>query len=207
MKVYKDIIQGTPEWLMLRKGRPSASRFSEIITPKEKPSSSANGYMRELIAETFCPTYEQWKGNKYTDAGTALEPEAREAFAKHTGLTLEQVGFCLADDGICGCSPDSLITECGSYVAGLEIKCKSPMVHTDYVMDGILPPDVTAQIHGGLVITGLSEWHFWSYYPGMKPLHVIVKPDDFTEKLKDALSAFVVGYKAEYERAIPLLKL
>jgi len=207
MKVYKDIIQGTPEWTLLRKGRPSASRFSEIITPSGKPSKSSASYIRELIAETFAPDYEQWAGNKFTAAGTALEPEAREAFAKHTGLTLEQVGFCLADDGVCGCSPDSLILSGAEYTAGLEIKCKSPSVHTDYVLDGVLPADVMAQVHGGLAVTGLSEWHFWSYFPGIKPFHVVVTPNDFTAKLGDALAIFVKDYKAEYERALPLLRL
>lgn len=207
MKVVKDLMQGTAEWVMFRKSRPSASRFSEIITPTGKPSKSAKGYIRELIAEAFTPEYEQWAGNKYTQAGQAMEPDARELFSKTTGLQLEQVGFCMADDSIAGCSPDSLILKDGHYAAGLEIKCGSPTTHCEWVLDGVLPPSHSAQVHGCLVITGLPEWHFWSYFPGLKPFHVVVTPNDFTKQLKEALDIFLADYKAEYDRAIPLLKL
>lgn len=207
MRVVKDLIQGSPEWLLFRKGRPSASRFSEIITPTGKPSKSAKGYARELIAEAFAPDYEQWAGNRYTAAGQALEPEARELFSKTTGLQLEQVGFCLSDDNVSGCSPDSLIIKDGVYVAGLEVKCGSPSTHIEWVADGVIPPEHSAQCHGGLVITGLPEWHFWSYFPGLKPFHVVVTPNEFTEQLRVAVAQFVGYYKSEYDRLKPLLQI
>lgn len=207
MKVIKDLIQGSPEWLLFRKARPSASRFSEIITPTGKPSKSAKGYARELIAEAFAPDYEQWAGNRYTQAGQVLEPEARELFTKTTGHQIEQVGFCLSDDNVSGCSPDSLVVSGGIYVAGLEVKCPAPHTHIDWVADGVLPSCHVAQVHGGLAITGLSHWHFWSYFPGLKPFHVVVTPNEFTEQLKAAIAEFLVYYQSEYNRLKPLLQI
>lgn len=208
MKVYPQIEQGSDEWIAIRKGRPTASKFDTIITATGKPSTQAAGYIRELIAECFCPDFKMWFGNAYTERGTEVEPEAREAFSTHTGLKLEQVGFVLAKDGICGCSPDSLIVDAdGKYIAGLEIKCPAPKTHVGYVLDGVLPNEYKQQVHGSMVITGLTEWHFWSYFPGMKPFHIIVKADQYTEDVASQLTKFVAQYKEARETAIPKLKL
>jgi hypothetical protein len=208
MKVHRDIEQGTDEWLQLRKGRPTASRFSDIITAaKGELSKSANGYICELIGETFCPEFEYWSGNKYTERGTELEAAARVSFCEITGYEIEQVGFCLADDGVSGCSPDGLIMDGGKYVSGVEIKCPTPRVHVGYVLDGVLPSDYKQQVHGSMVITGLDHWHFFSYFPGMQPLHLIVKRDDYTEKLSESLNQFVANYKTARDTAIPKLRI
>lgn len=207
MQVFKDIVQGGPEWRLLRKGKPTASNFDQIITPGGKPSKSAQGYMRELIAECFCPDYEYFAGNRYTEQGKQLEPEAREAFLAHTGLKGEQVGFCLADDGVCGCSPDGLIVMAGEYVGGYEIKVPAPKTHVEYVLDGILPNEYRAQVHASMAITGLRTWGFWSFYPGLKPLHVITKWDAYTDAVNAARRQFVTDYKAAMADALPKLQL
>lgn len=207
MKIYKDIKQASDEWHAIRKGRPTASRFDEIITATGLPSKSIAPYIRELISECFCPDFAKWAGNVYTDRGAELEPEAREAFAKETGLTLEQVGFVIQEDGPAGCSPDSLIRTGGEIIAGLEIKCPSPKAHVGYVLDGVLPAAYVQQVHGSMAITGLSIWHFFSYFPGMKPLHVIVQRDSYTVKVEQALAAFVLTYRKAMDDAVPKLQL
>jgi len=209
MQVFKDIIQGSPEWKLLRKGKPTASNFDQIVTPTGLPSKSAKGYMRELIAECFCPDYEYFSGNRYTEQGKQLEPEAREWFVAKLSpsLRVEQVGFVLSDDGVAGCSPDSLIF-CGEKpFNGLEIKCPSPKVHINYVLDGELPDEYRAQVHGSMVVTGLRNWTFLSYYPGIRPLCIPVAWDSYTDKLAAALSQFVTDYKAAMKDAVPKLQL
>jgi len=206
MTIYKDITQGSDDWLKIRKGRPTASRFDDILTSTGALSKSSTAYIRELIAECFCPDFQEWAGNKYTDRGQAMEPESREAFAKHTGLTTEQVGFVLSDDGVCGCSPDSFIMVDGKPVAGLEMKNPAPKTHVGYVLDGVLPSDYKQQVHGSMAITGLSEWHFWSYFPGLKPFHFIVQRDSYTEKVEWALKEFITNYRSAMAEAVPRLK-
>jgi len=198
MKVFADIIQGAEEWKLIRKGKPTASRFSDIITAaKGDLSKSAEGYIRELIGECFVPDFEYWAGNAFTERGTLLEPEAREAFVAESSRPVVEVGFVLAEDGICGCSPDGLIVgSSGEYVAGLEIKCPTPKEHIGYVLDGVLPDRYRQQVHGSMAVTGLNEWHFWSYFPGLKPLHALVQRDDYTAKIEKALASFVEQYRA-----------
>ena len=218
MICYPSVLQGSEEWFAMRKGRPTASRFSEFVTTAKGDlsraksgtglSSGARSYVAELIGECFCHDFIGFAGNRFTDRGTELEPEARAAFVVATGTTVEQVGFCTRDDGIVGCSPDGLlISPDGTRYAGLEIKCPIPKTHVGYVLDGVLPDDYKQQVHGAMAVTGLREWHFYSYFPGMQALHVLVRWDDYTTKLSAALDEFVIEYGKAREVAIPKLQL
>ena len=207
--VIHHCLQGSEEWENLRKGRPTASRFSEILTPKGDLSKSAVKYAMELIGECFCPTWSDFAGNKYTDRGTEMEPEALQAYADMTGYDVRKVGFVTRKDGIVGCSPDAFIWDSykADVIRGVEAKCKSPKVHIATVLAGVLPDDHKAQVHGSMVVTGMDEWDFFSYFPGLKPFLITVKRDEYTEKLSEALDEFLIDYASLRRRAIPLLKM
>ena len=211
MKIHQGFLQGSEEWFALRRGRATASNFKKIITPaKGEYSKQASAYMRDLLVECFTPDYAKFLGTFWTDRGTEMEPEARKAFEAHTGLTAEQVAFVTADQWkhVVGCSPDSLIKDdSGEYVAGLEIKCPSPFTHAEYIEDGVLPDDYKAQVHGGMAVTGLDRWHFFSYFPGLAPFHVVVTRDAYTDKLTEAITKFVIEYGAYREKMTPKLQL
>lgn len=209
MKVFPHVIQGSEEWFAMRRGRATASRFSDIVTAKEcKLSKSADRYIYELIADCFTTDVTGWTGNRWTDRGTELEPEAREAFAARTGLNVVQVGFVAREERtpglyIVGCSPDCLITDPASldYIAGGEIKCLSPKEHVAVVAGGVLPDDHKQQVHGSMVVTGLPEWHFFSHCPGMEPFHIVTQRDEYTRKLAAGIDEFIIRY-AELRAAL-----
>ena len=209
MHIFWEIDQGSDLWRAVRKGRPTASNFDKIVTAVRcDASKSQQAYMRELIAESFCPENQDWMGNSHTDWGAEMEPEAREAFAVHTGLKVKKVGFVTRDDYRAGCSPDAFIVEdSDTPIAGLEIKCPTPKTHVYYVLDGILPTEYRQQVHGSMAITGLNTWHFWSFYPGLQPLHVVVNRDAYTEGLNEVLNRFLDDYAAAYAAALPQLQL
>ena len=209
MKIYHDIEQGSDEWLAIRKGKPSTSKLASIITAaKGELSKSRIGYIRELIGECFAPEWEEFAGNKYTDRGIELEPEAREAFQATVDFKVAEVGGVLADDGVSWCSPDGVIFDkTGDIVSGLEVKCPSPRVHIGYILDGVLPAAYKQQVHGAMAITGANSWHFWSYFPGLRPFHLIVERDDYTVKVANALAEFVTEYKTALNEITPLIAL
>lgn len=206
MKVYPDIIQGSDAWLAFRIGKPSASRASDIITAaKGDYSKSARKYICSLIADCFSPEEDVPKFETLAmTRGKDLEPVARDAFRAETCLPVVEVGFVMADDGICGCSPDGLIhfDNNKEWCAGLEIKCPLKEVHAEYVFEGALPDSYKQQVHWSLAVTGLPRWHFWSFHPRLKPLHVIVERDAYTVKVESAMAEFVKEYREIYGRGL-----
>tara|TARA_R110000803_G_scaffold43701_6_gene93040 strand:+ start:641 stop:1312 length:672 start_codon:yes stop_codon:yes gene_type:complete len=193
-----DCPQYSPEWWTARLGVPTASNFAKIITPaKGDRSTSDDGYIAELIADHFDPYY-GCPEDYITDAmrrGTEMEPEARNFYAFERGLDVEQVGFCLTDDGHFGASPDGMPGE-----GALELKCPLRKTQVEYLLGGVLPTKYKPQCHGHLVVTGAPWCDFMAYCPGMPPLLKRVEPDDYTEKLRDALAAFWIKYRSAVAR-------
>jgi len=190
-----DCEQGTPEWLTARLGVPTASEFDSIITPKKGDLAAAHEtYINQLLDEQIRRDAERsFKGNADTDRGHELEPDARALYSFIRDVEPQQAGFILRDDGMAGCSPDSLVNDDG----GLEIKCPDGPMHVGYLRAGTLPDKYKPQVHGCLIITGRQWWDFMSYCPGHKPLIIRVVPDDYTAKLAKLLDGFVKKLAAE----------
>lgn len=194
MKVY-EFAQYSSDWWAVRRGVPTASEFSSIITPeKGQLSKQAHSYACQLVADLFDPYYgchEDYQTAAMRN-GTIMEPEARRFYAFDRGEDVRQVGFCTTDDGRFGCSPDGLVGDEG----GLELKSPSPKVHVQYLLAGGVPAEYRPQVHGHLVVTGREWWDFMSYCRGFPPLLVRVVPDDYTAALRKALDGFWVQYQA-----------
>lgn len=183
--------QLSPEWWDARRGIPTASNFSRILTPTGKFSTSSDDYIAELIAEMVCltPNYFTTQGKPVTAAmqhGTDTEPEARKWYEMDQGVETRRVGFITTDDGRWGCSPDALVDPDG----GLEIKCVHLKTQVSYLLKGELPAEYRGQVHGSLLVTGRKWWDFLSYSPGLDPFLIRVYPDAYTVKLANALELF-----------------
>ncbi len=184
--IYLELEQGTDEWLEARRGIPTASSFSKIITPKTGVlSKTSDKYIAEIIAETVEPD-NSFQGNQWTERGHELEPEARNWYEFQTGCDVRQVGMILLDDLTAGVSPDGLIDDDGM----LEIKCPKPSTHVEWLLNGGLPDEHKPQCHAALHIAQRKWLDFVSYCPKFKPLLVRVEPDEYTEKVGAALEAF-----------------
>lgn len=154
-------------------------------------SEAANEYICELVAERLCLIAPVEKTlNGAMRHGVEFEPEARRWFEFDAGVDVEQVGFITTDDGRFGCSPDGLVGEC----CGLELKCPQGKTHVGYLMNGGLPDEYKAQVHGSMIVTGRTSWWFLSYCPGLPPLKLLVLRDEYTDKLAAALELFHERY-------------
>ena len=182
--------QGSVDWWLARKGIPTASQFDRILTPKTgKYSASAEEYICELIADGMMggpPQGIEGYTSKAMQDGIDTEPEARRWYAFERDAHVQQVGFCLTDDGRFGCSPDGLVGDDG----GLELKCPMLKTHIKYLSAGTLPAEYKCQVHGSLIVTERAWWDFVSYAPNLPPLLVRVEPDTFTEQLRAAMETF-----------------
>ena len=173
MKIL-EMEQGTQEWLEARLGCPSGSGFSKLITASGTPSSSAESYINDLIAELITGESTPFHVTEWMQRGTELEPFARMNYELETDNEVTEVGFCMHETLRCGVSPDGLVGDAG----GIEIKCPAPPTHVKYLRKGTLPSEYKSQVMGCLWITEREWWDFMSYHPQMPNLLIRVHRDE-----------------------------
>jgi len=184
--IIDDMEQGSLDWMRLRLGIPTASRFDSLITPaKGEPSKAAEGYMRELLAEWLSGQAADGAQTLWMQLGQEFEPEARRFYAFERDCDVRQVAFVYGDERrLFGCSPDALVGDDG----GLEIKIPKLAVHVGYLLAGGLPMEYRPQVQGCMMVTGRKWWDFLSYSPGCSPLLIRVeRDDDYIAKLRACL--------------------
>lgn len=198
MKVHS-VEQGSVEWMQLRAGIPTVSEFDALITPlgEIRTGETPKTYLAKKVAEA-------WQGGPLLEfnvfdmeAGQVLEKEARPWFEARYEVDIKTVGFITTDDGRIGCSPDGLI---GDH-SGLEIKCPKVETHVGYLLNGKLPKDYVAQVHGSMFVTGYQTWNFLSYRRRFPNLVIKVERDDKIQvALKQALGEFLQKFDAAMKR-------
>lgn len=185
-----DCIQGSDEWLDARLGIVTASELDSLISPlwKARTGDGVKTYLAKKIAE-------RWRGaplNTYhggsMEQGSLREDEAFSWYELDRDVTMRKVGFILTDDGKMGCSPDGLMDD-----GGIEIKCPEPHTHVGWLLDGELPAEHRAQVHGGMFVTGLPRWTFLSYCRGFPPLVLTIEADPKIQAaIREAAAAFQI---------------
>lgn len=203
--------QRSVEWMQARAGILTASEFNQILTPKLEPRKGqmVETYMAKKLAEW-------WLGGPLVDfntfdmdQGEMLEKEAIPWYELEYSVEIQRVGFITTDDGSAGCSPDGLMrTGPGDHHAwwkGLEIKCPKIYTHLGYVLDGKLPDEYAAQVHGSLYVTGLSVWTFVSYHRKTPALVLSVQYDgSIAGRIREAIEAWLIKFEQAKERLIEI---
>ena len=188
MKIHR-VEQGTPEWLALRLGIPTASEFHKILTPKKgQLSSQTRGYAFRLVTERLLNrSLDSIEGLQWVERGKELEPEAVRMYEFENEVQTEPVGFITTDDGLIGASPDRLII---GQPAGLEIKCPAPQTHIEYMVDGF-GADYRVQVQGQMLVGGFEWVDRYSFHPEMPPVKQRTERDEpFISLLEEALAEF-----------------
>ncbi|MFZ2950929.1 MAG: lambda exonuclease family protein [Desulfuromonadaceae bacterium] len=195
-----NIPQGTPEWKAEKCGKPSSSHFDEIITSKGARSKQWEKYLYKLAGERITGVQADNFSSGPMAGGVEKEPEARELWQLLNNIEVDQVGVCYRDESRDFlCSPDGLIGSDG----GLEIKCPLIHTHVEYLLDAKLPTAYFQQVQGSLFVTGREYWEFMSYYPGMRPLILTVKPDPVFHA---ALGAALVEFCAQLDKVTEAIR-
>lgn len=175
--------QGTDEWFQARAGIPTASSFKEIITSTGKKASAFDRYANTLAAERLIGGKVETFTSEWMKRGTELEPQARAFYEFERGIEVQEVGFCLLNDGTAGASPDALMAD-----RGLEIKCPAPHTHVEYLAKGKCPANYYPQVQGCMWICEREQWDFMSFHPEMPQLLITVNRDD---KFISALASLI----------------
>jgi hypothetical protein len=190
-----DMAQGSDDWHTLRLGKPTASRFADILAKGE--GKMRRKYLFELAGEIMTGESNETFNSFHMERGKTMEAEARDCYAAATGTELRRVGFVLSspiiNDGVTartvvvGCSPDSLVGDDGA----LEVKTKLPHLLIETIERNEFPPEHKAQCQGILWVTGRQWIDIICYWPKM-PLFIkrAERDQDYIEKLAFSVSQF-----------------
>lgn len=182
-----DMDQGSEAWMTARLGLPTASEFATVLAKGRDggDSKTRKTYLYKLVGEIITNTPAENYTNAHMERGTAMESEARAAYAFMKDAEPQQVGFIKR--GRAGASPDSLIDANGL----LEIKTRLPHLMVEVILRGDLPPEHKAQCQGQLWVSEREWLDFCAYWPGM-PLfvHRVYRDTPYINDLAGAVDAF-----------------
>lgn len=147
------IKQNTQEWLDFRKTKIGASD-APIIMGDNKYKTPYQLWEEKLgISESAPPNYAMQKG-------IDLEPIAREAYTRQTGIAVEPQVVVHPEYEYMIASLDGL-SECGNYA--VEIKCAGEIDHQT-AKEGKVPQHYFAQVQHQLACKKLNTLHYYSFY-------------------------------------------
>lgn len=191
--------QNSLEWLVLRAGKPTASEFSQLLTPKFeiRTGEMPKTFLARKLAEAWIDGPLPGHQSIDMEIGKILEDEAKPKYTLEYGDEITNVGFITTDDGRIGCSPDGLIGDDG----GIEIKCPLAETHVKYLLAGKVPDDYITQVHGALYVTGRPWWRFMSYRRRFPTLMVQVNRDpEIIEAIHEALTEFLSRFDTAWSK-------
>lgn len=160
-----NIIQGSPEWFDIRRGKVTASRVADVIAKTRNGwGASRANYMAQLIAERLTGTTAESFSNATMQWGTDTEPQARAAYEFMQDVDVTEIGFVVHPlITASGASPDGLVGENGM----VEIKCPNTATHIDTLLGKGIPSRYLTQMQWQIACTGREWCDFVSYNPRM----------------------------------------
>ena len=181
--------QGTPEWFDIRKGMPTASMFSTVMSKGrgKEPSKTRAKYLRQLAGEILTGEPMESYSNPYMERGKLMEQEAIDTYAFEHAVEPELVGFMYHEDLRVGCSPDRLVGEDGL----VECKTKTPHLQIELLEIGKVPSEHMKQIQGQLWVSGREWCDFISYWPRL-PLFTdrVYRDESMIKDIQSAVEQF-----------------
>jgi putative phage-type endonuclease len=200
------MIQGTSEWLALRAGKFTGSRFADLMaTTRSGPSTSRANLITTLALERLTGEPEQTFQNDAMRRGSELEPLARGAYEAHTGELVTCTAFVIHPvHDFCGISPDGMLGDDGL----LEIKCPASQAkHLAALRDGSHANEYRWQIQGQLWVTGRLWCDAVSYDPRFPSgLQLAITRVERDEKAIEALEIACIKADAEVDAIVEELR-
>jgi len=176
-----NVMQGTDEWLDLRRGVLTASEMKLIVTPtlKVADNDKTRQHLYELAAQRISGYTEPSYISDDMLRGQEDEIYAREAYAEHFApvttvgfITNDKWGFTL------GYSPDFLVGDDGQG----ESKSRRQKYQIETIINDEMPAEFAVQIQTGLLVTERAWCDFISYSGGLPMFVKRIYPDDKTQQ-------------------------
>lgn len=166
IKYYRDIEQGSDDWLSVRRGILTASEMRLIMTPTMRPASNdkERAHLFELLGQRITGYTEPHYISDDMLRGHEDEIEARIRYAEHFAPVTE-CGFVTNDDHgvVIGYSPDGLVGDDGL----IECKSRRQKFQIETILADEVPAEYLLQCQTGLLVTGRKWLDFVSYCGGL----------------------------------------
>jgi 5-hydroxyisourate hydrolase-like protein (transthyretin family) len=198
IKIHTDIVQGTDEWLEMRRGILTASEMKLILTPTLKVASNdaERSHLYDLLAQRITGRVEAHYQNDEMLAGHEAEYHVKEYYATKNDepvsvgfITNTSLGFKI------GYSPDALVGEHGL----MEIKKRRQKHHLKTMLSGTVPDEHIMQCQAGLFVSGRQWIDYCSYCAGL-PLFIIrVYP---IKEIQDAIVTAATAFEGRIVKAL-----
>lgn len=209
---HHDLIQGSDEWLTVRRGLITASEMKLLLTPAKlsiADNDKVRAHVWEILAQRVTGYVEPHYISDDMVRGIESEPIAREIYAGTVSEPVTEIGFITNDQWgfTIGYSPDALVGERGLW------ECKAPRQKTqmETIVSGEIPIDHLLQVQTGLLVSGRDWLDFSSYHGGMyMPTYRTYADEKVQAAIIDAAGSFEakVAEKMEiYERAVATGKM
>src|ERR1700691_4454801 len=93
----RKLTQGTPEWLVARRGRVGASRCADIVAKMKngKPAASRYNYLLELVVEHITKRAVDHYVSPAMEIGLERQPFAQAAYEMSQDCTVESIGLVI----------------------------------------------------------------------------------------------------------------
>jgi len=180
MKIYKDLLQGSTEWLEIKHAKVGGSRLAKIMTKLDKSVRECSEYY-SILAEHM-EDFDPFEVNFQSVAmarGNEFEPLARKEYERIYGVKVEQYGWIQSDEiKIAGISPDGHIP---SLEKAIEIKCPSDNTHVMYMLNpAVFLEEYCWQMVDNYLVIGVKSVDGISFRPEnkIKPMLVIPTTKD-----------------------------
>ena len=191
--------QGSPEWLVARAGKVTASRINDVMAAKT--TAAYRDYRAQIVAEILTG---QPQESGFTNAamqwGTDQEKFARAEYELACDWTVDEVGIVLHPTIERGAaSPDGLVSTNGL----VEIKCPKTVTHLQTLIDKKQPRQYENQMLWQMACTGREWTDFVSYDPRLpEDLQLFVHRFDRDDKRISEIEAAVTQFLSEVDDLI-----
>jgi hypothetical protein len=202
-------VRGKPIKTMHPARHAAADAAPNVLTVADNDTS--RGLITTLAAERITGHVEDGPFTRDMERGVLSEPFARDAYADHYKVDVEEIGFVVRDfpdDAVkIGYSPDGFVGDDGL----IEIKAPRAKGHVATILDGQVPAYYMAQCQAGLLVTGRKWLDFISFNGGMHLFVIRVEPDPVWQAAifhaADHAEREIARIVHEYEAAVKGLPL
>lgn len=211
IRYHPDLIQGSDEWSIARRGLLTASEMKLIITPgtlKAASNDKERSHCFELLAQRLTGYVEPQYISDDMLRGQADEVDARLLYAQHYA-PVQDMGFITNDKFgfILGCSPDGLVGDDGM----IEAKSRRQKYQVETILSNVLehtiPADYAIQVQTELLVTERQWVDFISFSGGLPMVTIRVYPiPEVQTAIAEAAAAFEERLKAKMDKYLSILE-